>query len=1045
MRSAAKPRAHQVVAGRVGDDLEVAAPIDATDRLLRRIDDGRDGRVDLLEDRRAHQVRDHREHGRASPERAVEGDLVDVVEDDVGGIGAHEAAVEEGDDEGEVELVAATHDAVAVGVLDRPARRGSARSATCSGGRGGPGGGGSPPCELPRRRRAGCVDHASSVLRHARRAGTSEPGAGRPARDVCGPRGMPGGAAFAPRQSLGAVPPGHPARSGASGVVDARRAAARPACCTSGANSGVERAEHESAAGAFGAVGARAGLGAAEGIARLTGEWLCVDVAGSRSRSRSRFWGGGSGRICGAGRRSVARGGCRRRWSRTDERGFLNPGRPIEKPAGTARILLLGGNVPQALGVPWALSMAGMLEGRADARRGRRLEVVNGAMSSFGIDQDLGLLRAEGARVAPDLVLAVVDPVVELTALTPELIGLASMRAPGKPYFDVVDGRLVPRDLPAPEPFAAASAEPAADRSHGARSIGLGRGLSPDPGVPQGVVARPAAAHRHGGRECTRRSSGAERSCGELRDEATRLGARLALVLVPPPREPRFGEITTTHRMLDHGWRGRRPGHQSRLGVPRHARAVRQHRLHPGHDTLQRRRTLPREPRHLDVPRAREAAARGRDAGARAGRRARPAAVAVPGCVVGGALRWSGPAASPAPWRGSLAARAPALARGAAAAADARLGDGRREPRPDRVARRARAAPAWRRRSPARCTSSRRSGRRGRGVSCWRRSWRRSSCCRSRGWPSSPTEVSVPLRPYVGLASAMSVWRLAAYSAERQRRGRRAPLVDYLVGILFAPTFAGGPLQSVWALARARRTDALAPATMAALGRMLSRAGLGALRVALGTAKLVLAPLLLGLLTPDVIASSGAAVDRSAVVGVAVRNDRLSLGRLQRLERRRCRPRGDGRCARAGELPRAVGGGASERALAPHARHGDGSASAGWSGRSDGTAARRAGRRVRELPGGCALACTVGAGALRPVRHAAGCVGRARGVGARCTRRVSWSATACGVARTGPLARVLGFAATQLLVALAWVPFVAFPFGTVGTIVRIYARLLGFR
>jgi hypothetical protein len=45
----------------------------------------------------------------------------------------------------------------------------------------------------------------------------------------------------------------------------------------------------------------------------------------------------------------------------------------------------------------------------------------------------------------------------------------------------------------------------------------------------------------------------------------------------------------------------------------------------------------------------------------------------------------------------------------------------------------------------------------------------------------------------------------------------------------------------------------------------------------------------------------------------------------------------------------------------------------------------------------------------------------------------------------GTAGRMLGIAATQLLVALAWVPFVAFPFGTLGTIPRIYARLLGFR
>jgi D-alanyl-lipoteichoic acid acyltransferase DltB (MBOAT superfamily) len=45
----------------------------------------------------------------------------------------------------------------------------------------------------------------------------------------------------------------------------------------------------------------------------------------------------------------------------------------------------------------------------------------------------------------------------------------------------------------------------------------------------------------------------------------------------------------------------------------------------------------------------------------------------------------------------------------------------------------------------------------------------------------------------------------------------------------------------------------------------------------------------------------------------------------------------------------------------------------------------------------------------------------------------------------GPAGRLLGRAATHVFVALAWVPFVAFPFGTLGTILRIYARLLGLR
>src|SRR5689334_4662652 len=192
----------------------------------------------------------------------------------------------------------------------------------------------------------------------------------------------------------------------------------------------------------------------AEGIARLYGDWLCAEVPGVivaadpalgwRQRPGLRGWAA----FC-RGQpippTSIA----------TDAHGFLDE---AGRMPGAARVLLLGGNVPQAFGVPRALSIAGMLESRADARRGRRLEVVNGAMGSFALDQDLLLLRAEGARVAPDLVLAVVDPVVETTALTPALITLASVRVPAKPFFDVVDGALVPLATPAPEPPASTPA-----------------------------------------------------------------------------------------------------------------------------------------------------------------------------------------------------------------------------------------------------------------------------------------------------------------------------------------------------------------------------------------------------------------------------------------------------------------------------------------------------------------------------------------------------------------------------------------------------------
>src|SRR5439155_8449248 len=99
------------------DHLEVAAPVDAADGLLEGVEDGGEERVHLAEDGQPHEVRDHGEDGDAREERAVEGDLVDVVEYDVGRIRGHQPAEEERHDEVEVVLVTAAHDAVAVHLL----------------------------------------------------------------------------------------------------------------------------------------------------------------------------------------------------------------------------------------------------------------------------------------------------------------------------------------------------------------------------------------------------------------------------------------------------------------------------------------------------------------------------------------------------------------------------------------------------------------------------------------------------------------------------------------------------------------------------------------------------------------------------------------------------------------------------------------------------------------------------------------------------------------------------------------------------------------
>lgn len=776
------------------------------------------------------------------------------------------------------------------------------------------------------------------------------------------------------------------------------------------------------------------GLVLAEGAARLYGDWLCADVPGVvtaadpalgwRQRADLRGWAA----FC-RGQpippTSIA----------TDAHGFLDA---AGRMPGAARVLLLGGNVPQAFGVPRPLAMAGMLESRVDTRRGRALEVVNGAMGSFALDQDLLLLRGEGERVAPELVLAVVDPVVETTALTPALITLASMRVPAKPYFDVVDGALVPLATPAPElvPPPPVATGPLAWSA----LYRVLRGLPRDAGAPQAwLPVQPVpfdvpAERAHGDRVL-----GAVLAA--MRDEAARLHARFGLVLLPPPREPRFGEETPTHRMLgiardlgipatslslafralpERMGRTGYIGETTRFDADGHFLAsleiwsfLEQDHLLPAGvvsiATPAGGRTAPLSP----FPRALLAAAWAERTGG--------VARVVAASLVGVVLVWlAAPLSSRARDWATLAGSVVVIAlvvgaAGAAFAAVAALA----------LAGVAEIRWPWIRRALLAVVAA--------AVVAVPILW----------LARLPTVRSVPLRVSVGLAVAMSLVRGLAYVTERRRLRARPPLADVLLGLLFFPTFVAGPIQSVWSLAHARAHGTLPPSSTGELVRHLGRAGRGVVLLVRGAAMVTIAPLVLNLVTPDVLASSGDAVSRArlwlwpfetsvylwaifagwsdvgrglaAMVGVrAPENFRrpwatptpLDLWRRTlvtvsvRFRRLVCRPVARRLGTAAGALATFVAA-ALWYATTVLAVYGVfGSRPGAW--------------------GGLGLwAALQTAGVLAIDRR------RIDALGAR--------------------GRALGAIATQVLTALAWVPFVAFPFGTLGTILRIFARLAGVR
>jgi D-alanyl-lipoteichoic acid acyltransferase DltB (MBOAT superfamily) len=786
-------------------------------------------------------------------------------------------------------------------------------------------------------------------------------------------------------------------------------------------------------------LGLALGLLLAEAVVRATGGRFCVDepgvflqaddALGWRQRPHVRGW----ATFCRG--KSVPP-----TLVETDARGFLNPGRRrTGKAPGTARILLLGGNVPQALGVPWTLSMAGMLEQRADARRGMPLEVVNGAMGSFGLDQDLLLLRQEGAGVAPDLVLAVVDAVVEVASISPGLIGLAGSRAPAKRYFDVFDGGLVPLATPEPDPAAPANAP-----AHGplARSAlyRLVRGIPADVGLPQRwLPVQPLPTDHVAERERGERVLRAVLAA--LRAEAEALGARLALVVVPPPRAPRFGEVTPGHTLLTAA---------QDVGVPAASltfafRTAEDTIGNPGYipDTtrfnadghflatneiwafLERQRLLPDGVVSIRAPAGGRVAplAPFPDALLSALWMQRTGGVAriVAASLAGVLLVWL---VAPLParardWATVGASLVPiALLTGTAGAGAALL---------VALAFWAAAEVPW-------------AGVRrlllGAVVA--------ATVVVPLAWLARlPTDASVPIRLYVGFAVVMGLLRGLAFAASRARSRRRVRLVDHLVAMLFFPTFALGPIVSPRALRRARGEGGLAPDDARALGAHLGRAAAGAARVAWGAAKLVVAPLVLNLVTPDVLVSSGEAVGRLRLWAWLFETSLyywIVYGGAADV--------GIGLAAMVGvRLP--------ENFLAPWAATSPG---AFWR-RSMATVTTRF-RRLVAVP----VARRAGAAAGVSASFVAGALWYSITAlalfGVFGTRPGAWAGLLLWAAihtagllvvdrlrldARGAGGRMAGAGATQLLVALAWVPFVAFPFGTVGTILRIYARLVGLR
>jgi len=188
-----------------------------------------------------------------------------------------------------------------------------------------------------------------------------------------------------------------------------------------------------------------------EGALRVAERTRCQDRMGGFV-VRNRLWGWGH--------RPGAHGwaqGCLegtpewRVYTRINSRGLRDREIPRER-SGGFRVLVLGDSFTAGMQVEQDATFVKLLERRlaASAPAGSDVEVLNAGVSGWGTDNALLFFQNEGWRYRPDLVLLAFDTVNDIWENARELVGTNPFW-PDKPYFALVDGRLVRAHFPLPE------------------------------------------------------------------------------------------------------------------------------------------------------------------------------------------------------------------------------------------------------------------------------------------------------------------------------------------------------------------------------------------------------------------------------------------------------------------------------------------------------------------------------------------------------------------------------------------------------------------
>lgn len=217
--------------------------------------------------------------------------------------------------------------------------------------------------------------------------------------------------------------------------------------------------------------------------------------------------------------------GARRLWSTPvaiNSHGLHDQEWAYAKRPDQVRVLLLGNETADGIGVARADRLSVRISHLADRRRGRRVSVINATLPGYGPHEELRFVERRGLRYEPDLVVLLVDPERDLAASLhpPEARPAESTFPPASGLLDLSGTVRWLRGRPAGAPeTAVAITEPPAPAGEDERARARARLVA--------IVRRMAEASRAAGARfavaiaprCPR-DGGADDLCAALEDVA---------------------------------------------------------------------------------------------------------------------------------------------------------------------------------------------------------------------------------------------------------------------------------------------------------------------------------------------------------------------------------------------------------------------------------------------------------------------------------------------------------------------------------------------